>query len=161
MTETSGTSVVRLGLEPSDKRFLYLVGPALGVAAAVAVPRAARWAHEHDWPVPALLHFLSSLDSSWLTWGAPLIGALVGLLGAVALVFASPVLYVSADGVQVERSGATRHIHRAQVAGVYRDGGKLVIESAEGRTLYKGDAEGGRETVRAAFVDHGYPWEAE
>ncbi|MGL5909592.1 MAG: hypothetical protein ACRCZP_06300 [Phycicoccus sp.] len=35
------------------------------------------------------------------------------------------------------------------------------MESDRGRRLFDGEVEGGKRVVRDAFVDHGYPWEAE
>lgn len=42
---------------------------------------------------------------------------------------------------------------------VRRAGGKVVIESPGGRTLFRDDVEGDASTIRAAFLDAGYPWE--
>lgn len=144
-----------------DTVFLAVLGAALGTGAAALLPVVARWVEERGVPFPGILQFLASFDSDWLVWGRPAIGLVVGLVAALVIAHNEPVLTVSDDSVLVQKGDSRRRIKRADVAGVYRDGKKLVIETEQGRRLYEGDVEGGRDLVRAAFVDRDYPWENE
>lgn len=144
-----------------DTVFLAVLGAALGTGAAALLPMVARWVEERGVPFPGILQFLASFDSDWLVWGRPAIGLVVGLVAALVIVHNEPALTVTGDSVLVEKGDSRRRIKRADVAGVYRDGKKLVIETEQGRRLYEGDVEGGRDLVRATFVDRGYPWENE
>lgn len=144
-----------------DTVFLAVLGAALGTGAAALLPVVARWVEERGVPFPGILQFLASFDSDWLVWGRPAIGLVVGLVAALVIAHNEPVLTVSDDSVLVQKGDSRRRIKRADVAGVYRDGKKLVIETEQGRRLYEGDVEGGHDLVRAAFVDRDYPWENE
>lgn len=152
---------MRLGMTGADTAFLAVLGAVLGAGAAALLPIAARWVEERGVPFPGILQLLASFDSDWLVWGRPVIGLVVGVIAALLISRAEPVLHVSDEGVLVEKGDSRRRIRREDVAGVYRDGKKLVIETEQGRRLYDGDVEGKRDLVRATFVDRGYPWENE
>ncbi len=144
-----------------DTAFLVVIGAALGAGVAALLPVAARWVEERGVPFPGILQLLASFDSDWLVWGRPVIGLVVGVVAALLITHSEPALTVSTDSVLVEKGDSRRRIKREDVAGVYRDGKKLVIETEQGRRLYEGGVEGRRDLVRAAFVDRGYPWENE
>lgn len=152
---------VRLGFDGSSAVFVGAVGLVLGAMAAGLLPILAHWAQGRGWPFPGPVRFLASFDSAWLVWGRPAIGAVVGLVAAVLVVGLSPVLYIDTDGIEVEKGNDRRRIAREQVGGVYQERGKVVIVAKEGRILFQGDVEGGRDAVRAAFVQRGYPWESD
>lgn len=152
---------VRLGFDRAATVVVCVAGLVLGALAAVVVPVVARWAEGRGWPFPGPLRLVASFDSTWLVWGRPLIGAAVGLAAGALVVHLSPVLHVGAEAIIVQTGADRRRIARELVGGVYRERGKVVIQAREGRTLFRGDVEGGKEAVRAAFVDHGYPWESD
>ncbi len=151
----------RLGMTGGDAAFVAVLGAVLGAGAAAALPVVARWVEERGVPFPGPLQLLASFDSDWLVWGRPLIGLLVGLVAGLLIAHHEPVLHITRESVLVEKGSDRRRIRRADVAGVFREGGTLVIETEQGRRLYEGGVDGSREKVRAAFVDHGYPWENE
>ncbi len=159
--ESAGQEPVRLGMTGDDTAFLALIGAALGAGAAALLPIAARWVEERGVPFPGILQLLASFDSDWLVWGRPVIGLVIGLVAALLIAHAEPVLHVSSDSVLIEKGDSKRRIRREDVAGVFRDGKKLIIETEQGRRLYDGEVEGKRDLVRATFVDRGYPWENE
>ncbi|MGA8117999.1 MAG: hypothetical protein WCA46_30555 [Actinocatenispora sp.] len=155
-------SVVRLGFDRSAKVFLFLVGAAAGTGLGVAVPFLARWATGLPWvPFEGPLRLVGSFDSDWAMWGRPLLGLVLGTAFAAYVIHQSPVLFVSDAGIEVVERGNTRRIERGNVAGIYRDGNKTVVESREGRRLFRGEIEGKRDVVRDAFVTRGYPWESD
>lgn len=151
---------VRLGLTGGDRTFLAVAGAVLGAAAAAVLPVVARWVEERGAPFPGPLQLLASFDSDWLVWGRPVIGLVVGVVAALLIAHHEPVLTVSRQDVLVERGESRRRIRREDVAGVFRDGKQLVLETERGRRLYQGGVEGRHEVVRAAFTDRGWPWEA-
>lgn len=155
-------TATRLGFDRQAKVAIYVVCTLIGLGLGFAVPYLAQWASELSWaPFQNVLQLVGSPDPGWLTWGRPLIGALVGVAFAVYIIFQSPVLYISEEQIEVHERGNTRRIPRSDIAGVYRDGGKVVVENHHGRRLFRGEVEGGKDTVRDTFVTHGHPWEAE
>lgn len=132
-----------------------------GAVLGALLPWLARWAGELPWmPFQGPLRLLGSFDEPWLLWGWPAAGLVVGLVLAVWVIASTPVLDIDPESIQVRRRGQVeRVIARATVAGVHPRGSTIVVETAEGRTLFEGDVEGDRAEVRSAFVDHGYPWE--
>jgi hypothetical protein len=134
---------------------------AVGAALGALLPVVARWVSELPWaPFQGPLELIGSFDQAWLTWGRPGIGLVAGLLFAAWTIADSPVLDVDATHVRVRRGGKVeRVLERTKVDSVHRHRGKVVIESAQGRTLFEGDVEGDRSAIRDAFVSHGYPWE--
>lgn len=162
MTEApSPARSVRLGFDRPAEVFVAVSGLVLGAVAAVLLPILVHWAQGRGLPAPGPLRFLASFDSAWLVWGRPVIGAAVGLTAGALVVHLSPVLYVDTESILVEKGDERRRFTREQVGGVYRERGKVVIAAQEGRILFEGDVEGDRDAIRAAFVDHGYPWESD
>ncbi len=132
-----------------------------GVLAGVLLPLVSRWASELPWvPFQGPLELLGSFDQAWLTWGRPALGLLLGLVLAAWVIADSPVLEIESTEIRVRRRGQVeRVLQRSKVDSVHRRGGKVVIETAEGRKLFEGDVEGDKTAIRDAFLAHGYPWE--
>ncbi|QDO87527.1 hypothetical protein FNH13_03560 [Ornithinimicrobium ciconiae] len=152
----------RLGFDTSAKALVAGVCAAVGLLLGVAIRPVADFATGLEWvPFQGPLRLIASADHSWVAWALPVLGLLAGAVFAAVIIHQSPVLHVGRDQVNVEQKGQVRTIRRAQVATVYRDGGNLVLETEQGRTLFRGEVEGGKDAVRTAFVTHGYPWDAE
>lgn len=150
----------RLGFSRGDKTFLAVTCTVVGVGLGFAVPYLAGWAADLPWiPFRGPLELLGSFDSPIATWIRPVVGLLLGLAFTAYLVHQSPVLQVSPEQIEVTSRGATRRIARSEVAGIYREGSKIVVETRAGRRLFHGEIEGSKDAVRDAFVHHGYPWE--
>lgn len=156
-----GSSVIRFGFDRAAKTLIYVVGAVLGGVLGVAVPHLARWAAGSGFPLPGPLELAGALDSAWTAWGGPLIGVVAGAAFAAYVIHQSPVLHIGDESIEVAERGSTRHIRRTNVAGIYRDGNKIVVESSGGRRLFRGEVEGKRDEVRDAFVTKGYPWESD
>lgn len=150
----------RLGLTHQDRVLIYLVCPVVGLGLGLAFPVVAEWASRLSWvPFQGPFQLIASFDASWLNWGRPLVGLILGLVFAAFIVHESAVLHVTAEHIEVTSNGSTRRIARSDIAGIYRDGSKVVVESHSGRRLYHAQIEGGKDNVRDAFVANGYPWE--
>lgn len=158
--ERSLSEPTRLGFEPSDHAFVCGAGIVLGALAGLLLPIAVHWGVDQGVPLPGWLEFLDTIRGGWLDWGRPLIGAAAGLLFAFAIIENSPVLIVAEDEILVEKGSDHRRIPRTSVAGIHREGGNTIIETAQGRRLFEGDVEGGRDRVREVFLDHGWPYES-
>jgi hypothetical protein len=159
--ERSPTEPVRLGFSGADRAFLGVVGVVLGAAAGWVLPILVHWAVDQGLPLPGWLTWLDTVDAGWLSWGRPMIGAVAGFVIAMAIVEQSPTVIVDPAELVVDQGSNRRRIPRDSVVGVYREGGKTVVETAEGRRLFEGEIEGGREHVRQAFLDRGWPYESE
>lgn len=149
------------GFDPGGRAWVLVLFALGGTAVGALLPLLAGWAAELPWiPFQGPLRLLGSFDQTWLVWGRPVIGLLVGLALAAWVILDSPVLEVDARGIQVRRRGAVqRVIERDKVAAVYPKGLKITIETEAGRVLFEDDVEGDKDAVRRAFVEHGYPWE--
>jgi hypothetical protein len=137
---------------------LFAVG---GLALGALLPVLSSWAAGLPWvPFQGPLKLLGSSDRSWLVWGRPALGLLIGVGFAIWVILNSPELDISHDEILVRRHGQVeRVIQRATVDAVYRRGSKIVIETDRGRTLFEDDVEGDKSAVRNAFVTNDYPWE--
>ncbi|MCC2312757.1 YqeB family protein [Cellulomonas xiejunii] len=161
VTESANGETRVGGFDTEGRWFVAGLLAAAGAALGLLLPLLARWAAGLPWvPFQGPLRLLASFDGSWLVWGRPLLGAVLGLLLAAWVVTGTAVLVLSDAQVEVVRRGQVeRVIRRDQVDGVHRRGSKVVVESAQGRELFADDVEGPKDAVRAAFVRHGYPWE--
>lgn len=162
MADGDTEGVVRVGgFDRAGRAFVAGMFGGGGLVVGLALPWVAGVVRDLPWvPFQGPLRLLASFDGTWLVWGRPLIGLVLGLGFAVWVVADSPVLHVGTGSVRIERRGEVqRVIPREKVDGVHREGAKVVIESAEGRTLFRDDVEGDRRAIREAFVGAGYPWE--
>ncbi|USQ75934.1 YqeB family protein [Ornithinimicrobium cryptoxanthini] len=154
--------VTRLGFDRTGKAWVVGVCAAVGLLLGLAIRPVAESATGLDWvPFQGPLRLIASADHPWVGWLLAVLGIIAGLVFAAVIIHQSPVLHVGSDQIRVDQKGQVRTIRRAQVATVYRDGSDLVLETEQGRTLFRGDVEGGKGAVREAFIARGYPWDAE
>lgn len=148
-----------LGLTASDRVFVWVVGGGAGAALGFLLPWLLQYVSK--WPIPYIdiLKFIGSFDAPIMVVGRPVVLGVIGLVIAFFITHESAILRITDAEIVVEEGEDRRVIPREVVAGVYRRGGKVRIDSAEGRVLYDGDVEGKRSAVSAAFIEHGYPWE--
>ncbi|MGG5257787.1 YqeB family protein [Phycicoccus avicenniae] len=149
------------GFDTAGRTFVVTLFGGVGLALGLLLPWLAGFAADNGWvPFGGPVRWLASFDGSWLVWGRPLIGLVLGLAFAAWVLTNTAVLHVGPQEVRVERRGSVeRVIPREAVDGVHRRGSKVVIESAGGRVLFRDDVEGDQAAVREAFVGAGYPWE--
>ncbi|WFR72373.1 hypothetical protein P9209_29180 [Prescottella defluvii] len=151
----------KLAMDNAGKALVFLVCIALGVTAGFLLPWLGGIAADYPIPFGGAIEALASFDNPAPTAGRPLIGAAAGVVFAMVLIGRSPQYTVTDDCIRIRIGNDSRRLPRTKVAGVYRQDGKLIIESAEGRRLFEGDVEGSRDHVKSAFVQHGYPWEGD
>lgn len=149
LTMTAGTKVL-----------VWAVLGAAGVGLGLALP----WLLQNaaSWPIPYfnVLEALGSIDSPLMVAGRPAVLGLVGFAFAFFITHEAATLVITDGAISVTEGDDTRIIERSQVGGVYAKGGKVRIESPEGRVLFHDDVEGGKVAIAAAFRRHGYPWES-
>jgi len=161
--ESGGSGETRLGgFDAAGRTWvmgLFAVG---GAVVGLVVPFVAGWVADLPWaPFQGPFRLVAETSAGWLSWGLPLAGLVVGLALALHTVHGTAILHVSDQQIRVEKRGqVVRVIRREQVDGVHRDGSTVVVESAEGRTLFSGELEGDKGEIRDALVRHGYPWES-
>lgn len=90
----------------------------------------------------------------------------LGLLTAAGLglgvysILTTPRFEISDDELVIHMLRDVRRIRRDKIAGMFRKGSKLIIDSAEGRHLFEADADIAKDRMRQAFLKHGYPYES-
>lgn len=149
------------GIHGSDRTWTYAIFGGGGAAVGALVPLLAGWAARVPWmPFQGPLELIGSFDQSWLSWGRPLLGLLLGLALGAVVVHRATVLLVSRERITVTRGNeVVREIARDQVDAVYPEKGHLVVETAAGRRLYDDEVEGDRGRHREVLLAAGYPWE--
>ena len=149
-----------LRMTAGTKVFVWAALGALGVALGFALP----WLLQRvsSWPIPYLdaLKFLGSFDAPAMVFGRPAVLGAVGLVIAFFITHESAELTITDAQILIRTGDDARVVTREQVGGVYRRGGKVRIESPEGRVLFNDDVEGGKLAIERAFTRHGYPWES-
>lgn len=134
------------------------------IAAGVGLGLALPWLLQYvaSWPIPFIdqLKFLGSFDAPIMVIGRPAVLGVAGLVFAFFITYQSAQLWITDKQITITEGDDSRVIGRDQVGGVYRHGGKVRIESPEGRVLFDDDVEGGKLKIAAAFRKHGYPWES-
>jgi NADH:ubiquinone oxidoreductase subunit 5 (subunit L)/multisubunit Na+/H+ antiporter MnhA subunit len=132
-----------------------------GVAAGIGLPYAWKLIGEWEWvPFHGPMKSLMSPHAPWVMIVRPLILAALGLVVALVIIDEVPEVTLTGEEIQVKKGRDTRTIRRGQVAGIYQERSKVIIESSQGRRLFHDNIEGGRQRVRDAFIAHGYPWES-
>lgn len=149
-----------LKMTTGTKALIWAVLGAAGVGLGLALP----WILQHaaSWPIPYInaLQALGSIDSPFMVAGRPAVLGVIGLAFAFYITHEAAQLVITNQSIQVTEGDDTRVIERRNVGGVYAKGGKVRIESREGRVLFHDDVEGGKAAIAAAFTRHGYPWES-
>jgi len=162
MTSARSTDPAVLGFSRSDKITIGTVCAAVGVAVAGVLPWLARLLADVRWvPYGGPIRAFGNWDDEWSTVLRLGCGLLLGLALAAYIVFESPVVAVGTDKLTIRQKGRTRYIDRPVIARVFQDRRDVVVASAEGVELFRGDIEGGATVVREAFESRGYPWQAD
>lgn len=147
-------------MSQSTKLAVWLFGGAVGAMLGFVLPWLGQLADGHSFPYSSVVEFLVSFDAPIMVVGRPLALAAVGFAIAFVVTYVSPDLRITDEEITIIEGDDTRVIARAQVGGIYRRRGKVVIESPEGRTLFAGEVEGGKKAIGSAFAAHHYPWES-
>lgn len=162
MEPTRPNDPIVLGFDRSATWLIAIVCGALGVGLGAALPWLARLAADLRWmPFSGPIRQFGEWDGTWATAGRLTGGLVLGVAFAGFIVHESPVVTVASDRLTIRQKGSTRYVDHSAVSGVFRDGREVVVVTAEGRELFRGDIEGGKDVVRDAFVSRGYPWESD
>lgn len=149
-----------LGMTRGDRIFVLVAFPLVGAGIGAALPYLWRWMEDAPWvPWRGPISTLMTLDEGWQSLLRIAILAVLGLVAAVIVVAADTSVSIGAHDLVITKDGNSRTYRRDQIAGVYLDGKKLVIETAEGRRLLDAAVDGARTKAGSAFKQFGYPWE--
>lgn len=153
----SDRTVVR---EPTWAWVLVWAGfPLLGAAAGWLLVAVADRVSDLRWaPLMGLFRLLDRFAGTPVTIGAIALGAVAGLLLALAGHREKLTVSVDPTGVELVRDGTRRQVERAGVAAVFLDGAQLVGQDAAGRELFREKSDLAGADLAAAFTGHGYPW---
>ncbi|AXB42565.1 hypothetical protein [Amycolatopsis albispora] len=161
MTRTSSTSTV-VATARGWRVLGWLLCPVLGAALCWGLKLAAGWVTTLAWfPFQGPFRLVASIPEPAATFGALGLGAVAGLVLAFLGDLDLLSLDVGPDGVALTRAGETQRFDRGAVGAVFFDGGKLVLLGTRGDELARESTDLGKQRVRAAFEQHGYPWHAD
>lgn len=150
-----------LALRRSDKLIMLGIAVLGGGGLGIALPLIWNGIKNFAWlPFHDPLSWFMSLEADYMLYLRPLILITLATAAAVLLIVFSPVVEVSDEEIRIKKGNDQRTIKRSDVAGVYLEGSKIIIESSRGRKLFHDNIEGGKVEVKKVFVDHGYPWES-
>jgi hypothetical protein len=149
--------------DPRWRRALVWIGlPLLGLPAGWLLESVAGWVASLPWaPFQGPFRLVASVPEPHATIGALAIGGLAGLVLATLAAVDRLTVTVRDDQVSFTRDGVTRTVKRPLVSAVFLDGKQLVLlgPATEELTREGSDLEPNR--LRAAFVAHGFPWQAD
>lgn len=149
-----------LGHTRGDKIATTVLFGAGGLVLFLLAPLLAGWLSDVPVvPFKGPLEWIGSFDQPWAWVARPAIGLVVGVVAAVLILADQYRLEVGDEAVVVHHGEDARKIARDQVAAVYRDRKKVVIDGTDGRRLFEHEVEARRDQVAQAFTRHGYPWE--
>lgn len=150
---------VRFATSTADKATLVVILAALGVLLGFVLPWLGAVAARFPIPFSGPIELLSSFDSPLVVTLRPVIGAVLGLLAGLLLAASTPVVTIDAERVLVRKNGEERVLPKSDIAGIHRQGRKVIIETATGRVLFEDEIQGPKQQIADAFRSHGYPWE--
>lgn len=149
-----------LGYSREDTAWTVAIFATVGLLVFLLAPLLATWlADVPIVPFKGVLEWIGSFDQTWAWFARPAIGLVIGAVIAFVVVADAYRLEVGDEAIVVHHGDDKRRIDRTQVAAVYRDRKKVVIDGRDGRRLFEEEVESGRDAVAAAFRKHGYPWE--
>jgi len=151
------SSVFALGR--GDVLIIGLVCAGIGVALGFFLPALGSLAATFPIPFGDIIEKLSRFDQPWVVAVRPIIGAALGLVATVVFSASTTPLRIGDEGITVGRPGDhPLHISRAAFSTAYFADGKLTILTEGGHQAYRGDVEGKKDEVAAAFTSRGYRW---
>ncbi|MFC3995624.1 hypothetical protein ACFOVU_06850 [Nocardiopsis sediminis] len=137
-----------------------LLGAGLGAGVGWLLTLVAGWALSLPWtPFEGPLELIASLPAERV----PIGGAVIGVLGGLALAFFAEGDYVTVtvgdDQVAIARGDRRHDVHAASVGAVFVDGRRLVLlgRDTEELAAETGDLPNAKR-LAAAFLAHGHPW---
>lgn len=149
--------------QPMSERALVWAGfPVIGAGVGWLLQSLAGWLLGLPWvPFEGPLRLIDSIPQPQATIGALAVGTLGGL--AIAYLAERDYVHVVVDDGQItlKHGDSTRVVGKGSVSAVFVDGKQLVVLGRETQELIRqrGDLPG-KSRLEAAFVAHGYPWQA-
>lgn len=160
LTSFGVTDTTRLGLTGSDKTWVYALSVGGGFLLGLLAPWLADLLREVPFvPFKPALEWIGDVTQWWAWIARPAGGLALGLLAALVIIDEEYILEISDDEIIVLRGDNRRHLPKAKVVGVHRDGKRIIIDGEHGRVLFDKSVEASRDKVAQAFTAHGYPWE--
>lgn len=151
---------VVLAVPLADRLVLILGFPVLGLLIGVLFPLVARWALglSNGLRVRPVSKFFGSVDEPREIAVHLAVWLVVGLVIAFTLVQESMRVTLTDGELRADKDGRARTIPRADVAAVFLDGKRLVVQDHASRQLVRDVHEASRADLAGAFRAHGYPW---
>lgn len=156
------TSPTEVGPRRSFHLVVWLGFPLAGALAGALLAWGLDWVLGLSWaPMQGPLELVDELTGRWTLEVLVALGVVLGLVIAVLTHREVARIRVSDEEVSVQQEGHERRVPALEVAAVFPEWGRLVLQDVAGRRLVWARLEDlAPEQVRAAFVSHGYPWVA-
>ncbi|MGX6606848.1 YqeB family protein [Micromonosporaceae bacterium Da 78-11] len=140
---------------------IWLALPLIGAALLLLVARVAGWMS-----LPGPFALIRDLPAPVATFGAPTLGAVIGLVLAAFVDEESLTVEIDPATVILTRPGAsgpdaTRTVPKPDIAVAFPDRDRLVLLGRTGRELAREPSHLSTERLAAAFAAHGIPWAAQ
>ena len=146
-------------LSRADVLVIGIVCVGIGIALGFFLPAVGAFAAQFPIPFGEVIEKLSKFDQAWVVIARPIIGAVLGVIATFVMSASTTPLSVGDDQILVGRADDhPLRISRAAYSTAYFDGGKLTILTEGGHQAYKGDVEGKKDRIAAAFTSRGYRW---
>ncbi|MFY1700627.1 YqeB family protein [Micromonospora sp. WMMA1923] len=156
--DSSGTStVVHAGA--GELVVMWLGFPLLGAGAVGALAAGADWLTGRSWvPFQDVLKLVAGAPEPYVTIGAPLLGALAGLVVALIGTAERLTVTVERERIRLRRDRTRSEVSRRDAQAVFRDGNDLMVLGAAGQELVRESGELPGDRLAAALREHGWPW---
>ncbi|MFY1690368.1 YqeB family protein [Plantactinospora sp. WMMB782] len=143
---------------------VWVLCPVLGAGLLWLVQACAGWVASLRWiPMRGPFMLIDEVADAepWASLGALFLGALGGLLVAAIAAAERLTVTVAGDAVTLLRDGTARRVDRAEIAGAFRDGKRLVLLGPGGGEVARESSDLPADRLRAAFEAYGYRWHAD
>lgn len=148
-----------LGLSFGEKVILIFIPPILGGLFGWFLPIIADWALKIPFiPFEGVLEWIAALESQWVSVIAAILGMVAGIFFVFYAFSESLKITITDEEVKLNVKEKVNNIHKKEISAIYMEGKDLVVLSAEGNELFRGQAESKKVLVSEALRQHRYPW---
>ncbi|WP_209369949.1 YqeB family protein [Brevibacterium renqingii] len=154
---SAGPAVFKL--TRTDVIVIGVVCVGLGIALGFLLPALGSLAAKFPIPFGDPIEKLSSFDQPWVVTIRPIVGAALGVIATAVIAGSNTPVLVDDDEIVIGRENDhPLRISRTSFSTAYFADGKLTILTEGGHQAFRGEVEGKKDSVAAAFTSRGYRW---
>lgn len=148
-----------LGFSSAEKVVTIIILPILGAIFGWFIPIIAEWVVKIPFiPLRGLFEWIASLESSWISIIAAIVGMTVGLIFVFYIFSETLEITITDKEVKLNVKKNEKVIHKNEISAIYMEGKELVFLGTEGNELFRGHPDLKQERISEAFTRHWYPW---